>query len=62
MRFFLMLLKFMNTGDNDPKPFIEYMLGVILACYREFESRITLADKIGFRSTAYDIVKHYPYI
>ena len=48
-----------HTGDNDPKPFIEYMLGVILACYREFESRITLADKIGSRSTAYDIVKHY---
>ena len=48
-----------HTGGNDPKPFIEYTLGVILACYREFEARITLADKAGTRSTAYDIVKHY---
>ena len=25
-------------GENDPKPFIRYMLGIILSCYREFES------------------------
>ena len=23
-------------GENDPKPFIKYMLGIILSCYREF--------------------------
>ena len=46
-------------GENDPKPFIRYMLGVILSCYREFESRITIAAKAGRKSTAYDIVKTY---
>ena len=35
------------------------MLGVILSCYREFESRITIAVKAGRKSTAYDIVKTY---
>lgn len=46
-------------GENDPKPFIKYMLGIILSCYREFESRVTLAEKTGKRSNAYDIVKAY---
>lgn len=46
-------------GENDPKPFIRYMLGIILSCYREFESRITVAAKTGRKSTAYDIVKTY---
>ncbi len=46
-------------GENDPKPFIRYMLGIILSCYREFESRITIAAKTGRKSTAYDIVKTY---
>ena len=31
--------------ENDPKPFIKYMLGIILSCYREFEARIVLAEK-----------------
>ena len=34
-------------GENDPKPFIKYMLGIILSCYREFEARIVLAEKTG---------------
>ena len=46
-------------GENDPKPFIKYMLGIILSCYREFESRIVFAEKTGKRSNAYDIVKAY---
>ncbi len=46
-------------GENDPKAFMKYMLGIILSCYREFESRITLAAKTGKRSKAYDIVKAY---
>lgn len=46
-------------GENDPKPFIRYMLGIILSCYREFESRITVAAKTERKSTAYDIVKTY---
>ena len=35
-------------GENDPKPFIKYMLGIILSCYREFEARIVLAEKTGW--------------
>lgn len=36
-------------GENDPKPFIRYMLGIILSCYREFESRILLTEKLEKR-------------
>lgn len=48
-----------HESENDPKPFIKYMMGIVLACYREFESRIMLASKTGIKSTAYDIVKAY---
>ncbi len=48
-----------HDEKNDPKPFIKYMLGVILSCYREFEERITMANKAGVKSTAYDVVKEY---
>ena len=40
-------------GENDPKPFIKYMLGIILSCYREFEATIVLAEKTGKKSKAY---------
>ena len=60
-----------HTGEDNPISFIKYMLGVILACYRDFEERI---DFIGettvvettkngkerakrVKSSAYDIVK-----
>ena len=48
-----------HEEENDPKPFIKYMLGVILSCYREFEERITIANKAGAKSTSYDIVKEF---
>lgn len=48
-----------HEEENDPKPFIKYMLGIILSCYREFESRVNLTGKAGVKSTAYDIVKKY---
>ena len=48
-----------HTGENDPKVFIKYMLGIILSCYREFESRVILATKTGEKSNSYDIVKTY---
>ena len=48
-----------HEEENDPKPFIKYMLGVVLACYKEFESRISIAGKAGAKSTSYDIVKTY---
>ena len=48
-----------HTYDNDPKSFIKYMLGVILACYKEFEERITITEKAGVKSTSYDVVREY---
>lgn len=59
-----------HEGNNNPTPFIKYMLGVILACYREFEDRVKAIGKISVveikngkaktvtvKSKAYDIVK-----
>jgi Fic family protein len=43
-----------HEAKNDPAPFIKYLLGIILSCYRDFEERV---DMMGKRSTAYDIVK-----
>ena len=48
-----------HAGKNDPKPFIRYMLGIILSCYRDFEARLQLEHAAGIRSTAYDVVKAY---
>ncbi len=31
--------------SNDPSPFIKYILGIILASYRDFESRMSLVDE-----------------
>ena len=31
-----------HEEENDPTPFIRYMLQVILACYTEFEERVGL--------------------
>jgi len=33
-----------HEGENDPTPFIKYLLGIILVVYREFESRVNLVD------------------
>lgn len=52
-----------HDGTNSPEPFIKYMLGVILACYREFEDRVdalSKPDKDGkvlVKSSALDIVR-----
>ena len=48
-----------HKEENKPQIFIKYMLGIILACYREFEERLTIAEQAGSKSTAYDIVKLY---
>lgn len=48
-----------HGGENDPTPFIEYMLGVILACYQDLEQRVLVVDQIGEKSTAYDVVFAY---
>ena len=33
-----------HENENDPAPFIKYMLGIVLAAYRDFETRISLVD------------------
>ena len=48
-----------HEEENDPTPFIRYMLQVILACYTEFEERVGLMTESRNGSTAYDIVKRY---
>jgi Fic family protein len=34
-----------HEGDDDPTPFIKYMLGTIISAYRDFEERVELVDK-----------------
>ncbi len=59
-----------HEETDNPKPFIKYMLGVILACYREFEEKVkaigevTVVEIINgkakastIKSKAYDVVK-----
>ena len=48
-----------HKEENDPTPFIRYMLMVILACYTEFEEKVGIIEDKGIRSSAYDIVKKY---
>ena len=47
-----------HEEQNDPTPFIKYMLQIILACYTEFEARVGLISD-GHRSTVFDVVKAY---
>ena len=42
-----------HEGTNDPKPFIRYMLSILLSCYKD------IAYASGAKSTSYDIVKAY---
>ena len=60
-----------HEEEDDPIIFVKYMLGVILACYREFESRVNIISEtvelfetetgkkkvITIKHKAYDIVK-----
>ena len=52
-----------HEGNGNPEAFIKYMLGVILACYREFEMRVDVLSKPDesgkalVKSSASDIVK-----
>jgi len=34
-----------HEGSNDPTPFVKYILGIILAAYRDFESRVSYVDE-----------------
>jgi len=47
-----------HEGKNNPTPFIKYMLGVLIACYREFEERRQIiGGEPDKKSKAIDIVK-----
>ena len=48
-----------HEAQNDPTPFIRYMLQVLLACYTEFEDRLGAVDDRGRGETAYETVKRY---
>lgn len=43
-----------HEGENDYTPFIKYILGIILACYRDLESRLT---SVTPKETSYEIVR-----
>ncbi|MCM1368698.1 MAG: Fic family protein [Roseburia sp.] len=43
-----------HEGDNDATPFIKYILGIILAAYREFEQRV---DIVGEKQNSMKIVQ-----
>ena len=40
-----------HKGEENPIPFIKYMLGVIIACYREFEDRVRIIAPDMFATT-----------
>ena len=52
-----------HDGSDNPDAFIKYMLGVILACYREFEDRVNVLSKpdengkVLVKSSALEIVR-----
>ena len=43
-----------HEGSNDPVPFIKYLLGTILAAYRDFEDRFALVE---IKRSALDMVR-----
>ena len=47
-----------HEGKEDPTPFIKYLLGIILAAYREFEDRVAL---VGEKLPALEIVRRAAY-
>lgn len=47
-----------HDGKEDPAPFIKYLLGTILAAYREFEERVAL---VGEKLPALEIVRRAAY-
>ncbi len=44
-----------NSEENDITPFIKYILGTILAAYRDFEERLTLVES---KTSAIDLVRN----
>lgn len=44
-----------HENDNDPTPFIKYILRILLTAYREFEDRMSLVEA---KQSSYDYVKN----
>lgn len=44
-----------NNGENDITPFIKYILGTVLAAYRDFEQRVILVED---KASAIDLVRN----
>ena len=44
-----------HENDNDPTPFIKYILRILLTAYREFEDRMSLVEA---KKSSYDYVKN----
>lgn len=44
-----------NNGENDLTPFIKYILGTVLAAYRDFEQRVILVED---KASAIDLVRN----
>lgn len=44
-----------NRGENDITPFIKYILGTVLAAYRDFEQRVILVED---KASAIDLVRN----
>lgn len=43
-----------HTADNDPTPFIKYLLGIIFSAYRDFEDRVDIFTEM---SSSLEMVK-----
>ena len=48
-----------HEEENDPTPFIKYMLEMVLGCYMEFEEHVGVMEGTGVKSSSYDVVKAY---
>lgn len=48
-----------HEEENDPTPFIKYMLEMVLGCYMEFEERVGVMEETGVKSSSYDVIKAY---
>ncbi len=48
-----------NEGTNDNTPFVKYLLGIILAAYRDFEERLnSIDDKISATQAVENVIKN----
>lgn len=48
-----------DREEDDPTPFIRYLLQTILAAYIDFEEKVGMFSERGDRATSYKIVKEY---